>query len=99
MKKLLALGITIFLGVFIVLMEIDLDKGTSLTCNEPTKEQVLGRGSDKYNIEESKKLIDQKEPITDWRLECSDYCYEWRVIKWMDYVTCVQTRVVNIKFL
>ena len=99
MKKLLALGVTVFLSVFVVLMEIDVDKGTSLTCNEPTEEQILGRGRDKYSVEESKKLMLQKDPVTDWTLVCTNYCYEWRVIKWMDYVTCVQTRVVRIEFL
>ena len=95
MKKLLALGITALLSVFIVLIEIDIEKGTSMSCNEPTKEQILKEENTEYNEEEAAALMDQKEPITDWVLECSDYCYEWRVIEWMDYVTCVQTRVVK----
>ena len=95
MKKLLALGATVLLSAFLVLIELDIDEGTSMICNEPTMEQVLEEEDNNHSIEEAAKLMEQKDPITDWRLECSDYCYEWRIVKWMDYVTCVQTRVVE----
>lgn len=90
MKKLLALGATVLLSVFLVLVEIDIEEGTSMTCNEPNYEQNIGN-------EEAKRSLGSKVPITDWELVCSDYCHEWRVIKWMDCVTCVETRVVPNK--
>jgi len=97
MKKLLALGATVLLSVFLVLIEIDLEEGTSMICNEPEYEQNLGDNTTLYNEEAVTELLNTKDPITEWELLCSDYCHEWRVIRWMDYITCVETRVVPDK--
>ena len=97
MKKLLALGATVLLSVFLMLVEIDIEEGTSMTCNKPEHELNLGEDETVYSDEAAKLLLDDKKPITDWEIICTDYCHEWRVIRWMSYVTCVETRVIKDK--
>jgi hypothetical protein len=98
MRKLLVFGATVLLSVYIVLVEINPEEGTSMYCNGPAYETTLGPDYEGENsTEEITKLLDTIEPLTEWIIldNICLVCAEWRAIRWMNYVTCVQNRLIE----
>jgi len=71
-------------------MSIDYENSIATHCNEFDAEPGLTIAAD--------TCVDPILPISEWRVVpgwCINTCYEWRIIKYLGSITCVQTKAIN----